>query len=69
VQHFLSLWLDYDCIFQLPLSIEASHKLVELSDSLTEWNRESNADDQWVYIWGSGIFTSKQAYSSMKGHS
>jgi hypothetical protein len=51
------------------LSIEASHQLAELSDSLTEWNREPNANDQWVYIWGSGIFTSKQAYDSMKGHS
>jgi hypothetical protein len=69
VQRFLSLWPDYDSIFQLPLSIEASHQLAELSDSLTKWNRESNADDHWVYIWGSVIFTSKQAYRSMKGHS
>jgi hypothetical protein len=69
VQCFLSLLPEYDGIFQLPLSIEASHQLAELGDSLTEWNRESNANGQWVYIRGSGIFTSKQAYSSMKGHS
>jgi hypothetical protein len=69
VQCFLSLLPEYDGIFQLPLSIEASHQLAELGDSLTEWNRESNANGQGVYIRGSGIFTSKQAYSSMKGHS
>jgi hypothetical protein len=69
VQHFLSLWPDYDQNFQLPLSIEASHQLAELSDSLVEWDRESNANDQWVYTRGSRIFTSKQAYDSLKGHS
>jgi hypothetical protein len=59
--------LDYDRIFQLPLSMPVSHQLVELMDSLAEWHREPNENDRWVYIWGSSIFTSKQAYENMKG--
>jgi hypothetical protein len=59
VSRFLSLLADYDRIFQLPLSLPVSHQLVELMDSLAEWHREPNENDQWVYIWGSGIFTSK----------
>jgi hypothetical protein len=46
----------------------ASHQLAEPMDSLEEWNREPNSKDKWVYIWGAGIFTSKQAYDNMKGH-
>jgi hypothetical protein len=65
---FLSLLLDYGRIFQLPLSMAASHQLAELMDSLEEWNHEPNDRDQWVYIWGSEIFTSKQTYENMKGH-
>jgi hypothetical protein len=68
VSRFLSFLLDYDRIFQLPLSMPVSHQLVELMDSLAEWHREPNENDQWVYIWGSGIFTSKQAYENMKGN-
>jgi hypothetical protein len=44
-----------------------SHQLAELMDSLDEWNREAN-EDTWTYIWGSGIFTSKQAYDQIIGH-
>jgi hypothetical protein len=47
--------------------MSASHQLVELIDSLEEWHREPNENDQWVYIWGSGIFTSKQVYEIHKG--
>jgi hypothetical protein len=50
VERFMSLWPVYDQIFQLHLSIEASHQLAELSNSLVEWNKEPNANDQWVYI-------------------
>jgi hypothetical protein len=35
-------------------------------DSLAEWHGEPNENDWWVYIWGSGNFTSKQAYENMK---
>jgi hypothetical protein len=59
---------NFDRIFQLPLSMVASHQLAELVDSLEEWNIEAKINDKWVYIWGSGIFTSKQAYDNMKGH-
>jgi hypothetical protein len=68
VGHFLNLLPDYSRIFQLPLSMAASHQLAELMDSLEEWNREPNSSDYWIYIWGSGVFTSKQAYDSMIGH-
>jgi hypothetical protein len=44
--------------------MEASHQLAELMDSLEEWNHEPNDRDQWVYIWGYEIFTSKQAYDA-----
>jgi hypothetical protein len=64
---FLSLLPDYSRIFQLPLSMAASHQLVELIDSLEEWNREPNSSDCQTYIWGSGVFTSKQAYDSLIG--
>jgi hypothetical protein len=46
-----------------------SHQLVELVNSIEEWNRVSNEKDQWTYIWGSGIYTSKQAYPSIIGQS
>jgi hypothetical protein len=59
---------DFGKIFQLLLSMVASHQLTELVDSLEEWNQEPNDNDSWTYIWGSGIFTSKQAYDNMKGH-
>jgi hypothetical protein len=36
-------------------------------DSLDEWNWEVN-EDTWTYIWGTGIFTSKQAYEQIIGH-
>jgi hypothetical protein len=58
--------LDYGKIFQLPLSMVASYQLAELVDSLEEWNREPNDHDNWTYIWGLGIFTSKQDYENMK---
>jgi hypothetical protein len=47
----------------------ASHQLVELVNSIEEWNREAIEKDQWTYIRGSGIYTSKQAYVSIIGHS
>jgi hypothetical protein len=59
VGHFLNLLPDYSKKFQLPLSMAASHQLAELMDSLEEWNREPNNSDCWIYIWGSGVFTSK----------
>jgi hypothetical protein len=34
-------------------------------DSIDEWNREGNENDRWTYIWGSGIFQSKQAYQNI----
>jgi hypothetical protein len=39
VSWFLSLLPDYNRLFQLPLSMVASHQLAELLDSLEEWNR------------------------------
>jgi hypothetical protein len=45
VSHFLGLMLDYGKIFQLPLSMVASHQLAELVDSIEEWNREPNDHD------------------------
>jgi hypothetical protein len=59
---------DYGRLFQLSLSMATSHQLAELMDSLHEWNREANEKDTWTYIWGSGIFTSKQAYEQTIGH-
>jgi hypothetical protein len=47
----------------------ASHQLAELVNSIEEWNREANEKDQWTYIWGFGIYTSKQAYVSIIGQS
>jgi hypothetical protein len=68
VGHFPSPMPDYGKFFQLPLLMVASHQFAELVDSLEEWNRELNDNDSWTYIWGSRIFTSKQAYVNMKGH-
>jgi hypothetical protein len=64
---FLNLLPDYSRIFQLPLPMAASQPLAELMDSLEEWNREPNSSDCWTYIWGSGVFTSKQAYNILIG--
>jgi hypothetical protein len=50
VGHFLSLLPDYGKLFQLPLSIVASHQLAKLMDSLEEWNRELNEHDSWTHI-------------------
>jgi hypothetical protein len=50
VGQFLSLLPDYGWLFQLPLSMPASHQLVELVDSLQEWHREANMNDTWMYI-------------------
>jgi hypothetical protein len=69
VDHFLGLHPDYPILFYLPLSKIASHQLVELVNSIEEWNREATEKDQWTYIWGSGIYTSKQAYASIIGQS
>jgi hypothetical protein len=69
VSRFLDLLPDYSRLFYLPLSMTASHQLAELINSVEEWNREANEKDQWTYIWGSGIYTSKQAYASIIGQS
>jgi hypothetical protein len=69
VSRFLSLLSYYNKLFQLPLSTAATHQLAELLDSLEEWNRDTNSSDCWTYIWGSRIFTSKQAYESLIGQS
>jgi hypothetical protein len=59
VSRFLNVLPYYSWLFQLPLSMIVSHQLAELMDSLEEWSREKNENDTWIYIWGSGIFTSK----------
>jgi hypothetical protein len=64
----MSLLPDYNRLFQLPLSMVASHQLAELMGSLEEWNREPNSNDCWTYIWGSVIYTSKQAYDNLMGN-
>jgi hypothetical protein len=69
VSRFLNLRPDYGKLFQLPLSLVASHQLAELMDSLEEWNREPNEQDNCTYIWDSGVFTSKHACENMKGYS
>jgi hypothetical protein len=67
VSRFLSLVPDYSKLFRLPLSMIASHQLAEVVNSIEEWNREANEKDQRTYIWGSGIYTSKQAYACIIG--
>jgi hypothetical protein len=68
VRKFHSTLPEYGRLFQLPVSMATSHQLTELMDSLDEWNRDANEKDTWTYIWGSGIFTSKQAYEQIIGH-
>jgi hypothetical protein len=67
ISRFLSMLPDYGRLFQLELLIVASHQLVELVDSIDEWNREGNDTDRWTYIWGSEIFQSRQAYQNIIG--
>jgi hypothetical protein len=50
VSKFLSTLPDYGKLFQLPLSMAASHQLAELMDSLEEWNRDTSENDTWTYI-------------------
>jgi hypothetical protein len=67
VQRFLSRIGNLEQVFCLPLSVEASQQLAELLESLDTWQRDENLDDSWTYIWGSGIFATKKAYTHLIG--
>lgn len=53
-------------IFWLPLSAQATDELADLLQLITDHGLASDPD-QWTYIWGTTIFTAKQAYSALRG--
>jgi hypothetical protein len=54
-------------IFQLPLSEQAYEQYLELNEA---WEQITiiNAKDNWKYIWGSEIFTTKKTYRHLMEH-
>lgn len=53
--------------FWLPMSQEAAAQLVQLQQLLDGMNINNQEHDVWSYIWGSSIFTTKQAYKALSG--
>ena len=47
--------------------MEASHQWAELLETLQDWQHHEDNDDKWTYIWGTGAFSTKQAYSQIIG--
>jgi hypothetical protein len=52
--------------FNTPLSPIAMQQLVELQDMLSDIHLGTSLYDQWLYFWGSAIFTAGRAYTHMK---
>ena len=54
-------------IFQLPLSKQAYEQYLELNEA---WEQITiiNAKDNWKFIWGSEIFSTKKTYRHLMGH-
>ncbi|TVU17899.1 hypothetical protein EJB05_33960, partial [Eragrostis curvula] len=67
VEKFMSLLPATDRIFHLPLSGIAAHQLADLLNTLEHWQRDDETNDTWIYIWGSGAFSTKQAYNQIIG--
>jgi hypothetical protein len=53
--------------FQTPLSVIASEQLHFLYQLISNLNLEPDNPDYWVYIWNLAMFSSKQAYTALKG--
>lgn len=53
--------------FCLPRSLLAAIQWSELQHLISEAELSADQDDHWSYIWGSPIFFSKRAYSSLRG--
>jgi hypothetical protein len=53
--------------FQLPLSEQAYEQYLELNEA---WEQITilNAKDNWKFIWGSEIFSTKKTYRHLMGH-
>lgn len=51
----------------LPLSVVAAHQLQELVDLVNRNLPVDYSNDEWNYIWGSVVFTSKLAYTHLRG--
>jgi hypothetical protein len=59
--------LSLEHMFNLPLSETALAQLLHLAQLLQD-TQLSDEDDVWTYIWGSPLFTSKNAYIHLIGH-
>jgi hypothetical protein len=53
--------------FFLPLSMQAFNQLNSLQNLLKQRHFDSDSEDQWIYKWGSGKFSSKKAYREIVG--
>lgn len=53
--------------FWLPLSVQANDQLILLNGELGHLGFDPSADDIWSYIWGTTCFSSKKAYSCLRG--
>lgn len=53
--------------FWLPLSLQASAQLAILQEEINNMHLDPNQQDQWLYIWGSALFSSKKAYLQLIG--
>jgi hypothetical protein len=51
----------------LPLSSVAYAQLLELKADLQALQLQSELLDEWIYAWGSGIFSSYNAYCQLQG--
>jgi len=53
-------------LFHLPLSDEAYHEFQDLLLVLNDFHLQTEPD-QWIYIWGSPIFSPKKTYKHLTG--
>jgi hypothetical protein len=60
----------FEDLLHLPLSQEAYSEFEDLEElcDLTNHSIQEGNIDTWSYIWGSSIFSTKQAYKDLIGH-
>ena len=54
-------------LFSFPISPQSFDQLSELMSLLENMSRDEHANHSWRYIWGSSVFTPKEAYQMLRG--
>lgn len=65
VKAFLANTQNRKSIF--PLSVTAAEQLLQLQQELNHLDLNAQMNDQWTYIWGPAIFSSKKGIHSSHG--